>query len=271
MSFYGIPRLRLVRDDIDLVGIRHLEVAQMWQAESPAQSIDAVLSQRPSAPSVANMLLIASSTIPKDGGMETRWTFEGYSDDPAEPFRTYGESTQWDFEPGFQETSLLFLPNWSTLETAWHGTVDSDGQISWDPFLSGGAGGTGLGAASDSGNQTPNPMYGYQTYFSMATGAWTYRWADIELKPSFYQGVGTIVPAGQIPGNPPDFSALGQGTRNWLKLPPKFRKRGSIYEFVGTWWLSSDSGWPVPVYAGTGAQGEYAGAPPSTQQSGGGL
>ena len=247
MAFYGPPRLKIVRDDIDLVGIRHLEVAQMWAPNAAGLSIDAILNQRPAAPAIDNMELIADSAIPKDGVMESRWTFEGYSDDPALRFKTYGVSTQWDFEPGFSETSLLFHPNWSTIQQNYGGTVDADNTISWPETLAS-TGGTGLGAASDSQNQTPNPMYGYQTYFTMATGAWTYRWADTAFKPSFYQGVGAIVAASSIPGNPPDFSALGQGDRNWLKLPPKHRRRGAIYEFVGVWWLSTDSGWPVPVY-----------------------
>jgi hypothetical protein len=252
MAIYGSLNPKLVRDDIDLVGIRHLEVAQMWQPAQAALSITNVLALRPEPPSFPNMELIADSVIPRDGGMESMWTFEGYSDDPALTFKTYGVSTQWDFEPGFQECSLLFHPSWQTIEDNYGGTVDADNTITWPPFLTGQTG-TGLAAASDSQQLTPNPMYGYQTYYSMGTGAWTYRWADIEFNPAFYQQVGEIVPASSIPGNPPTFSSLGKGTRSWLKLPPKHRRRGAIYEFVGAWWLSTDGGWPTPVYSTAGA------------------
>jgi hypothetical protein len=244
---FGKPQLRIARMDIDLVGIMHLETAKLWQPNASGLDPLAVLAQRPMAPSFTNTLQIAESTIRKGGAMETHWTHEGASNDPSQPLKTYGVSIDYGADPAFQERSLLLHPDWSTIQADYGATIDADNNINWPPSIASNQT-PGLGAASDSNNQTPNPMYGYQTYFSMATTAWTYRWADTQVRASFSQDIGKIVDASQIPGTP----STPQG-RNWIKLPVKFRRRGFVFEFVGTWWMSGEDPWPTPVYDPQGA------------------
>lgn len=85
-------------------------------------------------------------------------------------------------------------------------------------------------------------MFGVEDYFRME-GSYRFRYAEMQLPASLLNGVGFI--ATNLPGQPPNFDV---DRRNWLKLPPTWRRRGSVFEINEVYWLSGPGGWPEPVY-----------------------
>jgi hypothetical protein len=115
----------------------------------------------------------------------------------------------------------------------------------------GSAGMPGGGAATAA--STPNPMFGRQDYFSL-DGQYTMRYA-LSNKPTGYSKINLIVDTSALPGQPP--SDL-PSDRNWLVVPPTFKRRGLIFEVMETYWLSYAGGWNIPSYTSPGGQGTWS-------------
>ena len=87
-------------------------------------------------------------------------------------------------------------------------------------------------------------MFEVQDFFRME-GTYSFRYAELSIPDTLYKEAGLVTK--NIPGKPPFVDG-----RNWLKVPPTWRRRGLIYEITEQYWLSGIGGWPVPIY-GDGA------------------
>ena len=92
-----------------------------------------------------------------------------------------------------------------------------------------------------------NPLYGCEAY--MAVGAvFRKTYAASTIPASVLRGIGAIVSA---PPNIGQFRIPTTGSnRNWLKLAPKIKRRGSAVEITEEWMLSGPAGWNKDIYNG---------------------
>jgi hypothetical protein len=86
-------------------------------------------------------------------------------------------------------------------------------------------------------------MNGIQAYFEM-DGVYRCRYAERKLPKNLNDGVGLI--AENLPGTPPPL----EDDRDWLKAPPAWQRKGTVYDVTEYYWLSRRGGWPKPVYEG---------------------
>jgi hypothetical protein len=84
-------------------------------------------------------------------------------------------------------------------------------------------------------------MFGVQDWFRME-GTYRFRYASNDV-PDFSRA-GTIIQTADLPGKPPTTI----GDRNWLFVPPPYRRRGVILDITEMYWLSGPGGWPLPIY-----------------------
>jgi hypothetical protein len=91
-----------------------------------------------------------------------------------------------------------------------------------------------------------NPMAGVEAYLS--PGA-IFRKTGV-VKPDDEKFL-AIFPLVGTPGHPDEikeFPIPPTGLRNWLRLAPKIRKRGNVYEVIEEWQLSGPYGWNPIIY-----------------------
>lgn len=241
---YGAPQLEIVQDTTDLIGIRILVLAQMWQPST--SELWEALSEKPGAPAVpGGVILVGEQTLPSKGAMRTTWTFQGINGDgKGVTFKDRQHSIDYGFEPGFAQVPIQLIRNFQELLDTYGGAPDNDGaRVFWPTETPGGTT-TGQSGFDDAG-KTPkaNPMFGIQDYFRME-GTYRFRYAAKTLSGGFYDRSGTIVETKDLPGEPPPVS----DGRNWLFVPPPFRQKGVIKDITEMYWLSGPGGWPEPVY-----------------------
>jgi hypothetical protein len=167
--------------------------------------------------------------------------------------RDRAHSFDYSFEPGFAQVSIKLHPNYQGLIDTYGGSTDADGSVLWPATLSGQT--TSKSGLSGGKSQAEkNPMFGIEDFLRLEGEYW-FRYVSVEVPASLHQGAGFI--ASDLPGRPPR-PADG---RNWLKVPPTFRRRGLDHEIRESYWLSGPGGWPLPIYKdpGTGGGGTYGG------------
>jgi len=256
MSIYGTPQLLCDGDTTDKIGIRKLVLSIMWQPVGNNLNQTQIDAQKPGVPTVSGgTLLVGTQTRRSAGAYKTTWTFEGIEGDgKTVTFQDRTNSLDYNFEPGLSQVSIKLWRGLSgndsnayqNLLTQYQGTADiNSDQIIWQPTLSGNA--TSIGLAGPGNTDTLNPMFGVQDWFRME-GNYTYRYASLNIPSSLLAGSGLV--ASNLPGQPPP----AQDGRNWLKVPPLWRRRGLIFDISETYWLSGIGGWPAPIY-GTGQGG----------------
>lgn len=241
---YGAPQLEIVQDTTDLIGIRILVLARMWQP-STSDPLSALL-EKPVPPSVpGGVILVGEQSLPSKGAMRTTWTFQGINGDgKSVTFKDRKNSIDFGFEPGFAQIPIQLHPKFPELLDEYGGYPDNDGaRVIWPTEKPGGttAGKSGLGGGSKT--EETNPMFGIQDYFRLE-GTYRFRYAAKTLPADLYDRAGTIVETKDLPGDPPRVS----GGRNWLAVPPPYRRRGTILDITELYWLSGPGGWPAPVY-----------------------
>ena len=244
---YGKPQVRIVNDTTDFIGIRTLVLEQMWQPLSGAVNQADLDAEKPPVPVPAGgVLLVGEQCRPFGGAFKSTWTFQGIQGDgKSVTFKDRENSLDYSFEPGFSQIPIQLHPDFQSLLASYDGQPDNEGaRVIWPPTL-GGSGGQqiGLGAGAGAGNEKPNPMFGVQDYFRME-GTYRHRYAGKTLPNDLFDDSGRAVPSKSLGGEPPE---LTEG-RNWLKVPPTYRRRGAIFEITEMFWLSGPRGWPVPVY-----------------------
>ncbi len=173
------------------------------------------------------------------------YTFEGIATDHSVRF--------YDFE-------LEFTMNQEPIEThpAFKDFNDKFGHYDpinrlWPQYITAAAAAAGLGGPSGSlGTSKLNPLYGVSSYFVPGV---TYRlsFTDEDVDKNFMDGVGEVVS-----GSPPFLddafpnvtqALAGSGNRNWLKLAPKVRQRGSCLSVIEEYMLSGPRGWIGDIYS----------------------
>jgi hypothetical protein len=242
---YGVPKITRVNDVVDKIGIRTLILSQIWQPSASDLTQDQIDAETPDVPvvSAASLLLIGEQTLPFGGCYRTLWTFEGIKGNgKTVTFKGRDNSLDYDFQPGFSQISIVLKNNFQALLTRYGGVVQDDGTVIWPAALDGSTGTGGLALPSQSSDT--NPMFGIQDFFRME-GTYQHRYAALDLPGNLYQNAGIAVETNALPGQPP---ATSNG-RNWLCVPPIYRRRGVIFEITEPYWLSGDGGWPKPVYS----------------------
>ena len=239
---HGTFQILIVNDVTDIIGIRTLVLSRFWQGNGQLRSMEEIDAQKPSAPSVsAGVMLIGEQTRRDGGGMRTTWTYQGINGDGRSvTFKDRTNSIDYGFEPGFSQVPIQRHPDFQALQTTYGGWPDTDGQrVYWPPKY---AGSSGSGGLSTVGKQDANPMFGVNDYFR-TEGTYRFRYAALELPPKVLDGAGKVWLSG-LPGQPPELVEK----RNWLMLPVRYRRRGTIYDITEEYWLSGPGGWPTPVY-----------------------
>lgn len=242
MAVYGQFALRVTSDAIDKVGIRHLVMVQKWTTPRSGMSALEIMAARPAAPEApAWMGLVGIETLPAPGCLETRWTYEGAS---GSGLKDRTNSVDYAFEPSYQQVDIAQHPNLAALLVKFAGWTNPDGSVQWSQTLAQTAAGkNGLASGSQNGT-VANPLFGVKGYFQME-GTYTYRYAEFNLPHDLYSDVGTPRDSAELPGDVPYFKG-----RNWLKIPPRYRRRGPVFDITESYWLSGPGGWPGPIYTG---------------------
>ena len=236
---YGTPIVHVDDDQTDRIGIRTLVLSQVWQPSRWPLSMEELDAEMPAPPPVSGgIIFIGQQTRRQRGVMRTTWTFEGINGNgKSVTFKDRQNSTDYRFDPGFAEKSLMQLPNIEELLLEFGGTA-LDNHISWPPLVP--LGDSGMTKNMSSGKR--NPLYGRETYFSME-GTYSFRYAAVSYGRAFH-GVRLIHETGSLPGQPP----TQIGDRNWLKAPPIIIRRGPVFEITEVFWLSDLGGWPDALY-----------------------
>ncbi len=239
---HGEPIVQLVNDTTDLIGIRTLVMSQFWQPT--VDGLVAALGEKPKVPEAPEgVILVGEQTRRHGGGMRTAWTFQGINGDGnSVTFKNRDTSIDFGFEPGFAQIAIQLHPNFPEMLETYGGYPDNEGQrVIWPADMPDTKKSGGNKKTAEAGEK--NPMYGIQDWFRME-GTYRFRYAEAELPKGFYDLSGTIVPTGDLPGEPPPTTE----DRNWLFVPPPFRQRGTIKDITEMYWLSGPGGWPTPVY-----------------------
>jgi len=274
MSIYGDLSVKIDNDTTDRIGIRTLILGQMWQPSRFGLSIDELDGEKPGIPSTpGGVLLIGSQTRPAAGHMRTVWTFEGIEGDgKTVTFKDRTRTLDYSFEPGLSQVSLM---QWMGIKGGdasalvdllkkYQGSIDYDNdRLIWQPTLAAETtGGSGLQGGDSSSDGKTNPMFGHQDFFRME-GTYRCRYASLTLPQSLYSGAGLVTK--DIPGGPPATTEK----RNWLKVPPRWKRRGLIFDIIEEFWLSGIGGWPFPIY-GDGSSTKTGGVTASDGRTAGG-
>ena len=117
---YGAPQLEIVQDTTDLIGIRILVLAQIWQPSTSDPLV--ALGEKPGAPSVpGGVILVGEQTLPSKGAMKTTWTFQGINGDgKGVTFKDRQHSIDYGFEPGFAQVPIQLIKHFQEL-LGWTG------------------------------------------------------------------------------------------------------------------------------------------------------
>ena len=236
---YGDPPIHIDDDHTDRIGLRTLILSQLWQPSRWPLSLAEFDDEKPDVPEVpGGVMFIGEQTRRFGGALRTTWTFEGIDGDGKNvTFKDRTNSTDYSFEPGFSQVSIIKHPAWAYLEKTYNALV-IDGQVTWPEFIP--AGGTSSGPVVDKTAGQTNPMFGHDDFFRME-GTYSYRYAANSLGIAM-QGIGFI--AATPPGAPPP---VDDG-RNWLKAPTHWQRRGPVLEITETYWMSGAGGWPPQIY-----------------------
>jgi hypothetical protein len=252
---YGTPLVKRETDVTDMIGIRTLVLGQIWQPSGSNLSQDQIDAESPGIPAVpGGLILVGLQCRPFGGCYKTTWTFEGINGDgKSVTFKDRTNSLDYGFDPGFAQVPIQTHPFFQDMLTQFGGYPDpSSSTVLWPTTMPSG-GGPAVGASTANNNAaTPNPMFGRQDYFSL-DGQYHMRYAVL-TKPTGYSKINLIVDTSALPGQPP--SDL-PSDRNWLVVPPTYKRRGLIFEVMETYWLSYAGGWNIPSYTAPSGQGTW--------------
>ncbi|HEX4083280.1 MAG TPA: hypothetical protein VHY22_00105 [Chthoniobacteraceae bacterium] len=261
--------MKMENDVTDIIGIRTLVLSQIWQPSSSGLTQAEIDAESPDVPETeTGVMLVGLQTRPYGGCYKTSWTFEGIQGDgQTVTFKNRDNSIDYGFDPGFSQMEIQKHPFFQQMLALYGGYADPEsGRVIWPQFFpSTTTGSPGMpGSAASSSSQVPNTMFDFQDYFSME-GTYRYRYAALAiaggdatnpipapLPATLYVGIGTIFETADLPGQPPPLQPDPDGTtRNWLKVPAPYKRRGTIYDITEMYWLSGRAGWPPPIYTPT--------------------
>ena len=243
MPIYGNPKPKILSDGVSRSGVRSLKCSNIWVPSKAGLTPKQRDQERPTPPNFGGFFVaIDFNDILKDGYYETQWNIEGGSG------LSRAESTCQNFDPRYEERSLVLHPNWWSIQKKYWGSVDDAGRILWPQYLPNVADTSKSGLKIDSGNGiNANPMYGRQTYLALVGGIYSFKYSQQTKPGSLYADIERIFTTGQLPGKPPAYTG-----RNWLKAPPKEGLRGGLWDLEEIFWLSDYGGWPTQTYLPAG-------------------
>jgi hypothetical protein len=211
-----------------------------------------------SASGIANMVR-SGSAPPRCVGVERRYdegnsmaiytyTFEGIATDHAQKWIEY------ELEFTMTQEPIETHPDFSNLNDIY-GPYDALNRL-WPQYITEAAA-TGLqGGGDKTGGTILNPLYGVSSYFSPGA-SFRKSYTAPDLTSGALSDIGSIsVPKleGDLFGGWSDW-VRNPSPRNWLKMAPKVRQRGSCISVVEEWMLSGPKGWNSAVYQVAGSQG----------------
>ena len=172
-------------------------------------------------------------------GLKVEVTYEGYTGtgDPEDQPDTY------DFDASLREESLVGHPDWEGLKILFDGKYDQETKsVSFPEFMDKYKVGLGgLSGTPDGRGRIKNPLFGVETYLSLAS---VFRRTYIrKTVPAFaLSQIGTIQKS--LPGGFPTPPG-----RDWLVMPPKISQRGGVFQITEELMMSQPGGWPESVYS----------------------
>lgn len=235
---YGTPQIHIDDDHTDRIGIRTLVLSQIWQPSRWPLSLAELDGEKPDIPAVpGGVLFIGEQTRRMGGVLRTTWTFEGINGDgKSVTFKDRSNSLDYHFQPGFSQVPITRHPYWNALKSKFGGQV-TDGQVTWPDSIP--AGESSGPVVADSQGKA-NPLFGQDDFVRME-GTYSFRYAATSLAAAL-TGIGKI--ASSLPGRAPSYPS-----RNWLKAPSPWQRRGTVFEITEVYWLSGEGGWPAEIYS----------------------
>ena len=230
---------------VDKNGVVSIEVP-FWVA-----SLSEAISHKPSL-DITLPLVSRNFKQAEDGGYEVTLHYEGIE------AKTNDDQTTFEFDVSMSEDPIESHPNFDKIAEKY-GWDDVEKLVP-KTAPSSASSGSALGKSSST---KKNPLYGTESY--LAVGAvFRKTYAAQNIPASVLKGIGSII---SRPPNIGQFQIPDTGSkRNWLKLAPKIRRRGSAAEITEDWMLSGPNGWKKDIYDGGQLEDSSGGS-----DSGGGL
>jgi hypothetical protein len=157
----------------------------------------------------------------------------------------YGTVESMDYD--FSEEPLEAHPNIKVLAKKYGGVPRTDGTYDFPATKPSTVTSTGSGLAFSNAGTDINPLYGMRTYPALQA-RYNKSFGTKDGWKDYVKNIAKI--ADNIPNSKLD-SALGadKSGRNWLQLPPKIQKEGSVYRVSVDYLLSAPGKkWPQDVF-----------------------
>ena len=174
-----------------------------------------------------------------EAGYEVTLHYEGAEAD----FKNSDTQTTFEFDATMTEEPIQSHPSFDKIAKKydWRTQEKAFGELM--PATTN----TGSALSKDTTPGGKNPLYGCESYLGVgATFRKTY--ASTRIPAGILKGIGTIISA--PPGVGQFYVPATGSKRNWLKLAPKVRRRGSAVEITEEWMLSGPAGWNKDIYSG---------------------
>ncbi len=229
LGFFGVPYLESWT--LDQWGVANATMALKIVGAEALGQYDVEGSTPRCALTPSNMLVMRKQVSPQDGGSWAivRWFYEGLYQET-----NYAE---YELETTERDVPLQAHPFIQKLITAFQGWEDDEG-LHFPRVLTGAAAKRGI---SSGGTQNSNPMFGIESFIDIGA-----IWRKVTVQAKIPEGSpGHVVEVPPTEKTPP---SLGCGTRNWLTMPVRSRKRGKHYEITEEWMLSGRGGWNTDIY-----------------------
>ena len=173
-----------------------------------------------------------------EAGFEVTLHFEGAEGD----FKNSDTQVTFEFDASMTEEPIQAHPSFDKLKTKYGWTTEKA-----FPETMPASTGTGSSLSKDAKPGGKSPLYGCESY--LAVGAvFRKTYAATTIPAGILKGIGTIVST--PPGIGSFYIPPTGSKRNWLKVAPKVRRRGSAVEVTEEWMLSGPAGWNTDVYSG---------------------
>lgn len=169
------------------------------------------------------------------------YTFEGIAIEHNTKY------TEFELEFTMNQEPIETHPSFESLNEIF-GHYDAINRL-WPQYITQQSAAVGLQSAQQ-GGPVLNPMYGVSSYLSPGL-IYRISYTQTDIDPRYLFDIGSIVVPPMFGQAFPEMQSwITQNTvRNWLKLAPKVRQRGSCISITEEYMLSGYRGWLAPVYS----------------------
>lgn len=241
---YGQPPAPWVEDyEVEETGLHKATVVVPLAPNEPGGSVQDVLRGLPEPPRLDGLAPVNYRLRHRVGGYRAEIRYEGGG--PGEPvvFEPRGDEqiAVYAFDAADAQVPITSHPNFQALADKYAWVQDEGFARYYDPES--GDAETGLrGADGPEAEGRPNPLYRVDSYNQIG-GVVTKTVVREQVPANLLQGVGGI----EKPDIPPHLLP-GVKDRNFLKMTPRWRKRGNVVEIRFAWIMSGPGGWNPDVY-----------------------